>query len=339
MFQLQKALRERIACPKDTSLMDPVLLRQKNTTLEAAGLQWLGFRLPGLRIEIYFFYKFVENGPYSIGIHGHNHWEVTRVVSGSAEYEIQTDEKGIRLAPGPDRVLIIPPHMVHRWEMNDGPLVLNSWQIRMNAEDEMGEVLLSRLKQRAVESRFLIDAPPGYIHSEDLVWNISSEKLPVGVLGPMVSGLARVVVGGLVGTLRPWPQELVEHDNQSASSSENLANRLKEYLESNLHHPITLVDLESHFHYSSRHLNRIFHQNFHASIGQYLRDRRFELATRWLVTTNRSIKDIALSLGFGNISHFCRYFRKRMDLSPTEYREIGSRRSESDTFVNTTKGN
>lgn len=317
--------------------MDPTLIRQKNTALESAGLQWLGFRLPGLRIEVYFFYKFVENAPYSIGIHGHNHWEVTRVISGSARYELEVDERRLETVPTEEQVLMIPPHLPHRWEMMDGPLVLNSWQIRMVADDEIGEALLEKLKHRAVSNNFLLDPPVGYVHAEDLVWQVSSEKIPSGVIGPMVSGLARVVVGGLVGTLKPWPQELSERENQFASSSEILANRLKEYLESNLHHPITLVDLESHFHYSSRHLNRIFHQNFHASIGQYLRDRRFELATRWLVTTNRSIKDIALSLGFGNISHFCRYFRKRKNLSPTEYREIGHQRGETDTFVDTAK--
>lgn len=318
--------------------MDLSLIRQKNTALESAGLQWLGFRLPGLRIEVYFFYKFVESGPYSIGNHGHNHWEVTRVVSGTAEYEVQDNEDRVVAAPDEGRILIIPPHLTHRWEMQEGPLVLNSWQIRIFAEDDVGESLLGKLKQRAMENKFLLSLPAGYAQAEDLVWGISSEKIPAGVLGPMISGLARVVVGGLVGTLKPWPQELSERENQNASSSENLANRLKEHLETNLHHPITLVDLESHFHYSSRHLNRIFHQNFHASIGQYLRDRRFELATRWLVTTNRSIKDIALSLGFGNISHFCRYFRKRKNLSPTEYRELGYRRGDKDTFVDTAKG-
>ncbi|MCC5806278.1 MAG: helix-turn-helix transcriptional regulator [Opitutales bacterium] len=308
-------------------------VRQKNSTLEAAGLEWLGFRLPSLRVETYFYYKVVESCPFSVGVHGHDHWEMTRLVSGAARYEARRDAKTVEMDPDSERFLVIPPKVSHRWEMREGPLLLNSWQIRFYPEDDAGSELLGQLRSHVEAEGFLVKAYAFQAETEDTLWKITDERFYPSVVGPMVSGVARIVVGGLIGALRPWPQELCERESSWASSSETLANKLKDFIEANLHNPITLVDLESHFHYSSRHLNRIFHQYFHSSIGQYLRDRRFELATRWLVTTNRSVKDIALSLGYGNISHFCRYFRKRKQVSPTEYREKSQHKEQSNTFV------
>jgi AraC family of transcriptional regulator, multidrug resistance transcriptional activator len=308
-------------------------VRQKNSTLESAGLEWLGFRLPSLRVETYFYYKLVESSPYTIGIHEHDHWEVTRLVSGSAAYEVRCDDGVVEIEPNSDRLLVIPPKVSHRWELRGAPLLLNSWQVRFFAEDNVGMNLLEQLRLSVEASDYLVKVQSFQAEAEDVLWKLTEERFYPSVIGPMVSGVARVVIGGLIGSLRPWPQELCDRESTLASSSENLANKLREFIEANLHNPITLIDMESHFHYSSRHLNRIFHQHFHSSIGQYLRDRRFELATRWLVTTNRSIKDIALSLGYGNISHFCRYFRKRKKVSPTEFRDKSMEKSEGDTFI------
>ena len=308
-------------------------VRQKNSTLESAGLEWLGFRLPSLRVETYFYYKVVEACPYSVGIHGHDHWEMTRLISGTAHYEVRREGETTDVEPDPGRFLVIPPKITHRWELRDAPLLLNSWQIRFFPEDDVGSELLGMLRSHVEAGDYLVKAHAFQTEAEDALWKLTGERFYPSVVGPMVSGIARVVIGGLIGSLQTWPQELCERESSWASSSENLANKLREFVEANLHNPITLLDLESHFHYSSRHLNRIFHQHFHSSIGQYLRDRRFELATRWLATTNRSIKDIALSLGYGNISHFCRYFRKRKKVSPTEYREKSLQKAGGDTFV------
>lgn len=313
-------------------------VRQKNQVFDSAGLEWLGFRLPGLRVETYFYYKVVEEGPYSIGWHGHDHWEFSRPVRGRLAYELEANAAGETAVVEPDTgsYFLVPPGVAHRWELVAGPLLLNSWQIRFFPEDEAGEALLEHLRAATREQCFISPATALQVDAEDLLWELCGSDFYPSVIGPMISGVARIVIGGLVGGVRPWPRVLRDREGTGVPSSENLAIKLKEFLEANLHHSITLVDMESHFHYSSRHLNRVFHQYYHASIGQYLRDRRFELASRWLATTNRSIKDIALSLGYGNISHFCRYFRKRKNLSPSEYRERVSGEMKKDTFSSVT---
>jgi AraC-like DNA-binding protein len=48
-----------------------------------------------------------------------------------------------------------------------------------------------------------------------------------------------------------------------------------------------------------------------------------------LRTTGRSITDIACSVGFNNISHFNRVFRKQIGCSPSQYRASATIRSDS----------
>lgn len=295
-------------------------IQQRNQILDSAGLKWFGFRLPGLWVDSYFYYKQVNEKPYVINYHKHHHWEVSRLITGKANYRVCEDEGDFEFHPHPDKYLVIPPEKNHRWHLEHEPLLLNSWHIQMRPEDCSGEMLLKKLEDNVIKSRYQLDAHSVQIQGEALLEEISKGNFPPGILGPMVNGVARMIVGCLLGTIQPWPQELVEQQDVQGDSSLNLAKKIEKFLELNLQNPIKLVDMESHFHYSGRHLNRIFHTHYHKSIGQHLRDRRYELALRWLATTNRSVKDIALSLGYGTVSHFCRYFRKKVGKSPIEYR-------------------
>jgi AraC-like DNA-binding protein len=54
---------------------------------------------------------------------------------------------------------------------------------------------------------------------------------------------------------------------------------------------------------------------------------RMRLATRWLVTTEKPIKEIAVALGYGDASNFARAFRSQTGISPKEYRYLKSHSS------------
>jgi len=189
-----------------TSNTDPALVRQSNNVLESAGLEWLGFRLPGVRVETYFYYKLVEEGPYSVGIHGHEHWELTRLVSGRATYRIQTAHGDVEVEPDPGHYLLVPPGRPHRWDLTEATLLLNSWQVRLYPDDEVGEGLIALLARKSEECGFLMEALPVQVQAEQLLRELTQEKFYPSIIGPMASGVARIVIGGVFGSLRPWPQ-------------------------------------------------------------------------------------------------------------------------------------
>jgi AraC-like DNA-binding protein len=67
-----------------------------------------------------------------------------------------------------------------------------------------------------------------------------------------------------------------------------------------------------------------FHALFKAETGQtfteYLTGIRCDKAAEILVGSERTILDIAISCGFGNLSHFYHVFKKRYGTSPKRYR-------------------
>ncbi|MGH7488103.1 MAG: helix-turn-helix transcriptional regulator [Thermoanaerobaculia bacterium] len=70
------------------------------------------------------------------------------------------------------------------------------------------------------------------------------------------------------------------------------------------------------------HLNRVFRTHYRCSVGVYVRRLRVERASRELVQSQRSITDIATTLGFADQSHFTRVFLRVTGLTPGRYRRL-----------------
>jgi AraC family transcriptional regulator len=74
------------------------------------------------------------------------------------------------------------------------------------------------------------------------------------------------------------------------------------------------------------HLAREFRRAFRCTPGDYVRSLRLDQACRQLTTSDASLADIALSVGFSDQSHFCRSFKHQTGLTPREFRNRHRRR-------------
>ncbi len=68
------------------------------------------------------------------------------------------------------------------------------------------------------------------------------------------------------------------------------------------------------------HLAQVFRRSFGMTIGDYTRRLRIHRGARQLLTTTRSIADIAMDSGFCDQSHFSRVFKLVTGSTPAEYR-------------------
>ena len=66
---------------------------------------------------------------------------------------------------------------------------------------------------------------------------------------------------------------------------------------------------------------RLFLRYLRCSPSDYLQNLRLFAAARALTETRRSVKEIALEYGFVSSSYFCYVFRRKMNLTPEEYRK------------------
>jgi AraC family transcriptional regulator len=69
-------------------------------------------------------------------------------------------------------------------------------------------------------------------------------------------------------------------------------------------------------------LARAFRRHTGSTIGDYIRRLRVEYASRQILTTDASLLEIALTAGFSDQSHFSRIFKRRMGVTPAQYRII-----------------
>ena len=93
-----------------------------------------------------------------------------------------------------------------------------------------------------------------------------------------------------------------------------------DYINSNFSENITLEHLAGISHFSEGYLSRLFHQQTGETISFYIGKVRIANAVKMLKYSNKSVSDIAISCGFGNVAHFHRMFKKHIGFTPLEIR-------------------
>ena len=179
----------------------------------------------------------------------------------------------------------------------------------------------------------------------------SPEQLPliVGVVDPAVQHLAalcdqEIVEGGAAGRLyiEGLATALIVHLFRSYGVNPDKSprviggltplqlRRVMDYIEARLDQDLGLADLAALADLSTHH----FGQAFKASTGmpphRYLIERRIHRAKELLIGGNRSIAEIAVSVGFSSQSHMTLNFRKLVQTTPARYRRAMSIKAISD---------
>ena len=100
-----------------------------------------------------------------------------------------------------------------------------------------------------------------------------------------------------------------------------LLTRLDEIIELNINEDVTVSDLAAAVGYSPEHLTRKLRQLAGMAPHHYVMRRKIEVAKRMLLDSKKSIKEIALDLGFKTIHHFTRAFGRWVGAPPARWRD------------------
>lgn len=94
------------------------------------------------------------------------------------------------------------------------------------------------------------------------------------------------------------------------------------YMEQNYGKKLRLEEMASNTGYSTAYFSRLFHKQMGKSFTDYLTAIRVRNVAKRLISTDKSITEIALETGFQYPSNLTAVFREQTGLSPKDYRKL-----------------
>ncbi len=129
------------------------------------------------------------------------------------------------------------------------------------------------------------------------------------------------IASGLVVKLLGY---IISFEKQKGLSGKRIAKIIEEVrfaMRQNIEETINLEETAAHYNVGYSYFRKMFKKYTGVSPGQYHLQLRIIRAKELLVSTNKSIKEISLDLGFQTIHYFSLLFKKKVGVSPSAYRK------------------
>ncbi|MGC4014751.1 MAG: helix-turn-helix domain-containing protein [Luteolibacter sp.] len=107
---------------------------------------------------------------------------------------------------------------------------------------------------------------------------------------------------------------------QGQSEEPAAVGKARDYIEKNLHEPLTLGSVARVAGFSESHFCRVFREVTGLTTTDYISRRRIERAKKELLKVDSRVSSVAFDVGFQSISQFNRVFTKLTGTSPTKWR-------------------
>ena len=93
------------------------------------------------------------------------------------------------------------------------------------------------------------------------------------------------------------------------------------YIQQNLTEPFTVSELADSVSLNPQYMMRLFKKETNMSILEYGAEQRIVKAKELLLSTNNSIENIGVQLGYYNYTYFMKVFKRSTGMSPGQYRK------------------
>lgn len=102
-----------------------------------------------------------------------------------------------------------------------------------------------------------------------------------------------------------------------------LAERLRVYLDAHFLEAPSNDEIAAQFRYHSFYLNKLFTKQFGKTIHAYINSKKIRFAQQLLLSTDKSIAEIASEVGFSGAAWFSEYFKANTGVCPSYFRRHG----------------
>ncbi|MGR6838192.1 helix-turn-helix transcriptional regulator [Aliivibrio wodanis] len=119
-------------------------------------------------------------------------------------------------------------------------------------------------------------------------------------------------------TMLGEPNEVISPKKRS----EDLYQGICIYIQENFHRSIDRNNIASRFNISPNHLSRMFRQQGHMTLADYITWVRIERAKFMLKKYTFRLTEVATRCGFQDVNYFYRVFKKKTSYTPSDYRAM-----------------
>lgn len=111
---------------------------------------------------------------------------------------------------------------------------------------------------------------------------------------------------------------LLEVRKSEAVQDEKLI-AMQNYIQAN-YQTVTLADMAREFHLSEPYISKYIKEKSGKNFGELVENAKMKKARTLLRNSNMTVESIAYVAGYQNVEHFTRQFKKKYEMTPTEYR-------------------
>lgn len=260
--------------------------------------------------------------------HYHRECELMMALEGEADI-IFSNGKTSHLSEG--NVAVIGPMEIHEMRSGEKGVLL----ITIQTSFAMLEYFLSH----RVSPFFVVDTDVSQLMSEDEQNALRSICLELALSYPGMpeddAGECFILQAKLINILmKLLPKaERKSDDNKMTKMRARTISRILEYIDDNFQQKLTLGELAEKENLSLSYLSHAFKDALGISFQEYLKQKRFENASRLLLSTDMNLLDISIASGFSDVRYMMKAFSEIAGCSPAEYRRNFRDYSEENSRV------
>lgn len=139
-----------------------------------------------------------------------------------------------------------------------------------------------------------------------------------------------IIITNIIEVFSPFIDE--EATSKKSKANIKTISKVLKYIEDRHHEKISLKNIADIMGYNESYVSQFFKNNIGINYYEYLTRVRIREATFKLITTNKTIADIALDHGFSDIKAFNKSFKENFGRTPKQYRREINKYNDENIF-------
>ncbi|MEK6794885.1 MAG: AraC family transcriptional regulator [Spirochaetota bacterium] len=246
-------------------------------------------------------------------LHAHRTFEFSVVLDGGMTYHAG----GCDIVCGPGDGIIIPADMRHGWSVSGQFAVVFGFMLFISHRGGGADTF----RENTVRRNYFLGRNPSTGGVIDRIISAVRERPPY--LDETVLCLSRESYLELFKTLVPEQTPSAGVNDRTTprnDDSRNIVEAINFSIHDNMHRHIRPIEISRYVGLSLNRINTLLKDRHQLPLGQMIIDKKISFACALLSDTNQQINEIAHAIGMTDIGYFCRMFRKKKGVSPTDYR-------------------